>query len=170
MTTENNGETLSSQKLRKLEEIEGIIQEYENSLVGSPYQNNEFEKFLKLTRQELEKMTDHECFMAAYNIGQQILYIQRKLNKESARVKWCAATLNALVSNRWNNYSEMIKYEIKVNMIIKEDDFLESVNKLKNMAEQRIERLNNITINLKYMSDILTEMGRSKRWEKKNNE
>lgn len=168
MTNQANGETQSEEYSSRLDDLEKIIQEYENSLIGAPYNNAEYEQYLKLNRKQIELMDDNECFSSSYMIAQQILYVQRQINRDSARVKWCNATTNALSASHWNDYDQFTKGEIKLQLIIRDNDFLQKVQKIKNIAEQRIERFHNITLNLKYMSDILMEIGKSKRWNKKN--
>ena len=170
MTTETTGEQKSPADLKLLEDLESILQEYENILLGEPVGDQEYEKYMNLKRSEIDKMSDTDCFFASYQLARHILYIQRKINKESARVKWCNATTNTIASKKWDEFSNCWKTDIRLQMIIRNNDFLEKVNVVKNNAEQRTERLNNIVINLKYMSDTLMEMGKSKRWEKKNNE
>ena len=170
MTSQTTGDPQYEVSLKVLDDLEKIIQEYENSLISTPHYNEDYEKYIKLTRQQIELMEHQECFAASYLINQQILFIQRNINRDSARIKWCIATTNALCASHWNDYDQFTKSEIKTQLIIKDNDFLQKVQKVKNIAEQRIERFSNITINLKYMSDVLTEIGKSKRWEKKNNE
>lgn len=168
MTNQIVGDQQSSDTLKQLDDIEKILEEYENALIGPTHTNAEYEKYMQLSKQELDTLSEEECMHGSYSISQQIIYIQRQVNKHSARIKWCAAVTNSIAAKHWDDYDKYLKAEIRIQLICKQNDFLQKVDKIRNLAEQRLERFNNITMGMKYMSDILLEMGKTKRWSKKN--
>lgn len=168
MTEPIAGEKESEPSLKKLEAIESILNEYEKCLIGEASASQEYEKFLSLNRSQIEALSAEECFFGSYTLAQQMLFVQRKINREQARMKWCSNVTNYLVASKWGEYSDFIKADIKIALISKNDDILEKVSKIKNAAEQRVERFMGIIGNIKYISDVLLEIGKTKRWNNKN--
>lgn len=162
------GEKESEPSLKKLDAIEEILNEYEKCLIGEAVESPEYTKFLALNRDQIEALSPDECFFGSYTLSQQMLFIQRKINREQARLKWCSNVTNYLVAAKWGEYGDFIKADIKIALISKNDDILEKIHKIKNSAEQRVERFVGIIGNVKYMSDILLEIGKTKRWNSKN--
>ena len=82
-----------------------------------------------------------------------------------ARCKWCEELINHTVASRANNFDKYTKWEVKVNSVIREDDFIQKVWRVKRIAEGRITILTDTVRDVRRQADTLLELGRRRRNE-----
>ena len=119
-----NGENQLS--IDRLEEFVGKLDGYMSDVIHVE-PNPEVEKILSLTAFELKSLTSEECCEKAYAIYNYCNFLQNKHNKEVAKSKWCEEFIYYAVSKVSNQFDKYTKWEVKVNSVIREDDFVQKV-------------------------------------------
>lgn len=143
-----------------------ILDEYEKSIGLPVYKNdtfseNELNKYLTMNRDIVEKLTPEDCAIISYRLGQFSFHIQRSINRELARYNWAEETIKETIADELNNYKGY-GYVEKSIQAIKHNDRSQSLNKIKNYAKQRSDRLSYLANGIKNLSDILLSIQRNK--------
>lgn len=143
-----------------------ILDEYERSL-GLPAYNNdifpedELNQYLTMNRDAIEKLNPEDCAQISYRLGQFSFHIQRSLNRELARYNWADEVTKETIADELNNYKGYGYIEKSI-QAIKHNDKAQSLNKIKNYAKQRSDRLSYLANGIKNLSDILLSIQRNK--------
>ena len=157
-----NGDKLLS--IDKLDEFMANLDNYMSDVVQVE-PNAEVEKILNLTGFELKSLTSEECCEKAYVLYSYCGFLQKRHNAEVARLKWCEGFINHTVASRSNNFDKFTKWEVKVNHVIKEDDFVQKVWRVKRVAEGRVTLLFDTVRDVRRQADTLLELSRRKNSE-----
>lgn len=145
---------------------DNILDEYENS-IGLPryaptlMSENELSKYLSMSRDEIEKLTPEDCGQIAYRLSQFSFHTQRTINREQARYDWSEEVIKETIADEINNYKGY-GYIEKSMQAIKHNDKAQSLNKIKNYAKQRINRLSYLANSINNMSNILLNIQKLK--------
>jgi hypothetical protein len=150
----------------QINEWDKILDEYENTLglgIYKPDQflDNELNKYLFMSRDELEKLTPEDCASSSYRLAQFAFHIQRSINRELARYNWAEENIKETIADELNNYKGY-GYLEKASQAIKHNDKANALNKIKKYAKQRSDRLQYIANNIKNLSDILLSILKTK--------
>jgi len=143
-----------------------ILDEYEKS-IGLPayksdiFSENELNDYLTMNRDAIEKLNPEDCAQISYRLGQFSFHIQRSINRELARYNWAEETIKETIADELNNYKGY-GYVEKSIQAIKHNDRSQSLNKIKNYAKQRSDRLSYLANGIKNLSDILLSIQRNK--------
>ena len=148
----------------KLDEFMANLDNYMSDVVQVE-PNAEVEKILNLTGFELKSLTSEECCEKAYVLYSYCGFLQKRHNAEVARLKWCEGFINHTVASRSNNFDKFTKWEVKVNHVIKEDDFVQKVWRVKRVAEGRVTLLFDTVRDVRRQADTLLELSRRKNSE-----
>ena len=154
-----NGENQLS--IDRLEEFVGKLDAYMSDVVYVE-PNSEVEKILSLTAFELKSLTSEECCEKAYAIYNYCNFIQKKHNKEVAKSKWCEEFINYAVSKVSNQFDKYTKWEVKVNSVIREDDFVQKVWRVKRVIDGNVTSSSDIIRDIRKQADTLLELSRRK--------
>ena len=154
-----NGENQLS--IDRLEEFVGKLDAYMSDIVHVE-PNSEVEKILSLTAFELKSLTSEECCEKAYAIYNYCNFIQKKHNKEVAKSKWCEEFINYAVSKVSNQFDKYTKWEVKVNSVIREDDFVQKVWRVKRVIDGNVTSSSDIIRDIRKQADTLLELSRRK--------
>ena len=154
-----NGENQLS--IDRLEEFVGKLDAYMSDIVHVE-PNSEVEKILSLTAFELKSLTSEECCEKAYAIYNYFNYLQKKHNKEVAKSKWCEEFINYAVSKVSNQFDKYTKWEVKVNSVIREDDFVQKVWRVKRVIDGNVTSSSDIIRDIRKQADTLLELSRRK--------
>tara|TARA_Y100000401_G_scaffold51050_1_gene39930 strand:- start:280 stop:759 length:480 start_codon:yes stop_codon:yes gene_type:complete len=154
-----NGENQLS--IDRLEEFVGKLDGYMSDIVHVE-PNSEVEKILSLTAFELKSLTSEECCEKAYAIYNYCNFIQKKHNKEVAKSKWCEEFINYAVSKVSNQFDKYTKWEVKVNSVIREDDFVQKVWRVKRVIDGNVTSSSDIIRDIRKQADTLLELSRRK--------
>ena len=114
-----------------------------------------------MDRKSLESLSPEDCGQIAYRLGQYAFYIQRTINRETARYNWADETIKEVIADELNNYKGY-GYVEKSIQAIKHNDKAEALNAIKKYAKQRTDRLLYIATSIKNLSDILLSIQRNK--------
>ena len=154
-----NGENQLS--IDRLEEFVGKLDGYmSDGIHVAP--NPEVEKILSLTAFELKSLTSEECCEKAYAIYNYCNFLQKKHNKEVAKSKWCEEFINYAVSKVSNQFDKYTKWEVKVNSVIREDDFVQKVWRVKRVIDGNVTSSSDIIRDIRKQADTLLELSRRK--------
>tara|TARA_B100000519_G_C14194796_1_gene414895 strand:+ start:686 stop:1165 length:480 start_codon:yes stop_codon:yes gene_type:complete len=154
-----NGENQLS--IDRLEEFVGKLDGYMSDVIHVE-PNPEVEKILSLTAFELKSLTSEECCEKAYAIYNYCNFLQKKHNKEVAKSKWCEEFINYAVSKVSNQFDKYTKWEVKVNSVIREDDFVQKVWRVKRVIDGNVTSSSDIIRDIRKQADTLLELSRRK--------
>ena len=154
-----NGENQLS--IDRLEEFVGKLDGYMSDVIHVE-PNPEVEKILSLTAFELKSLTSEECCEKAYAIYNYCNFLQKKHNKEVAKSKWCEEFINYAVSKVSNQFDKYTKWEVKVNSVIREDDFVQKVWRVKRVIDVNVTSSSDIIRDIRKQADTLLELSRRK--------
>lgn len=128
--------------------------------------NPEVDTILALNSLQLEKLSPTQCGEYAFILSQFALYVQLESNKYKIISDWCDNSINRLLSKEYNNYGDKwTPYEVKKGMFINGNDTGKKLIDIKKEYTTKLEAWNNIANTIKFMSDKLTELQRSKKRE-----
>jgi|TARA_Y100000401_G_scaffold53327_1_gene41885 hypothetical protein len=145
----------------KLDEFMDKLDNYMSDIIHVD-PNPEIEKVLSLTSFELKSLTPEECCEKAYAIYNYCNFLQKKHNKELARAKWCEEFINYAVSKVSNQFDKYTKWEVKVNSVIREDDFVQKVWRVKRVIDGNVTSSSEIIRDIRKQADTLLELSRRK--------
>ena len=145
----------------RLEEFVGRLDAYMSDVVHVE-PNSEVEKILSLTGFELKSLTSEECCEKAYAIYNYCNFLQKKHNKEVAKAKWCEEFINYAVPKVSNQFDKYTKWEVKVNSVIREDDFVQKVWRVKRVIDGNVASSLDIIRDIRKQADTLLELSRRK--------
>lgn len=155
--------SLAKNKLYKLDEI---LDEYEKSIglpqYSSPGTEDELNQYLSMSRDELEKLTPEVCSHLVYRLSQYAFYLKRLFNREKTRVIWARQELMNIVAKASNSYDKFTKFDVKVSLITNDDEYAMSLQKILTYAEERVQRLEELAIYIKHLSDSMKNMQAAK--------
>ena len=154
-----NGENQLS--IDKLEEFIQNIDNYMSDVI-SVEPNKEVEKILNLSSFELKSLTSEECCEKAYAIFNYCNFLQKKHNKELARLKWCDEFISHIVASKSHHFDKFTKWEVKVNCVIREDEFTQKVWRVKLIVEGNVTASTDIIRDVRRQADTLLELSRKK--------
>ena len=143
-----------------------ILDEYEQTIGLPKYKNDslpetELNEYLTMNRDAIEKLNPEDCAQISYRLGQFSFHIQRSINRELARYNWAEEIMKETIADELNSYKGY-GYVEKSIQAIKHNDKAQSLNKIKNYAKQRSDRLSYLANGIKNLSDILLSIQRNK--------
>ena len=158
---------MKGEKELSIDKLDIFIQDLENYIKGEGVlnvkSNPEVEKILNLTGVELKSLTPEECCQKAFVVQGYCNFLQKVYNKHLARFKWCEEFINHMVAGRADGFDKFTKWEVKVNHVIKEDDFAQNVWRVKRAAEGKVTLLSDTIRDIRRQADTLIELSRRRR-------
>lgn len=164
MKTQNTGERKLNAADRLKSFLDGI-DSYINAKNITPTKfNTEFALAETLSMENLDKLTQDECFNHAYQLYQYADHIGHERAQCENVIRWCETSLQSIISEQlssgvWDTYA---KHETKVATILRNDDLAKRINDWKMTAEGRLENIKNREYNVRRKADILIEKGKRK--------
>ncbi len=149
MSQESSGQTNLEMQLDK------ILDEYVNSRGATNQFTGDVSEYLLMDRDDLEAMSREDRHTAALRLSQFSIYVQRLINRERARINWASSVINSVASKYWDNYSEMIKADIKIYKIAAENPTVDKAIKIRNNAQIRVDELDGVALLVRNFSDIM---------------
>jgi hypothetical protein len=150
----------------KLAKIDQVLDEYEKKAglpaCKSPGTEDELEKLLSMDRTSMEGLYAENCAEIGYRLAQYAFYVQRLFNREKTRVIWAKQQLAETIAKSLGDYDKFTKHEVKVSLIIKENTYAESLQKILTYAEQRAQRLEFLATSIKNIADAMKNMQMAK--------
>ena len=158
---------MNGEKELSIDKLDIFIQDLENYIKGEGVlnvkSNPEVEKILNLTGVELKSLTPEECCQKAFVVQGYCNFLQKIYNKHLARFKWCEEFINHIVAGRADGFDKFTKWEVKVNHVIREDDFAQNIWRVKRVAEGKVTLLSDTIRDIRKQADTLIELSRRSR-------
>lgn len=150
----------------QVNEWDRILDEYENSIGLGTYKSDilseeELNKYLLMSRDELEKTTPEICGEIAYRLGQFSFHVQRSVNREISRANWAEESIKETIADEINEYKGY-GYIEKSYQAIKHNEKAQALQKIKKYAKQRSDRLQYLANSIKHLSDIMLSIQKAK--------
>lgn len=135
----------------------------ENKLDISRINHDKCEELLNLSYDELKSLSAADLLAGSYVLAGYSDFINKEHSKLKAIVDYAISSINYIVAPVIDNYGDnYVKYEKKYNLAIRENPLANKLNELKNEASLKLQSLENKALNMKRMSDIMSELSRRK--------
>lgn len=135
----------------------------ENKLDISRINHDKCEELLNLSYDELKALSAIDLLAGSYVLAGYSDFINKEHSKLKAIVDYSINSINYIVAPVIDNYGDnYVKYEKKYNLAIRENPLANKLNELKNEAGLKLQSLENKALNIKRMSDIMSELSRRK--------
>lgn len=135
----------------------------ENKLDISRINHDKCEELLNLSYDELKTLSAIDLLAGSYVLAGYSDFINKEHSKLKAIVDYSINSINYIVAPVIDNYGDnYVKYEKKYNLAIRENPLANKLNELKNEAGLKLQLLENKALNIKRMSDIMSELSRRK--------
>lgn len=126
--------------------------------------NQDFAIAETLTLEDMDKLTQQDCFNHAYQLYQFADHVAKEKAHCENVVRWCNNNLQSIISfevhsGEWGEYT---KHETKVATILRNDELANRINDWKMTAEGRLENIKSREYNVRRKADILFEKGKRK--------
>jgi len=159
----NGDEDSNKQSAKELAaRVDRMLEEYECSL-GIKNKNPHIaaEKYFELSHEEIMKMSGEQCHEGAVILAQFSFFLQRSINVELGRVNWCNNLIDRTICQAMKSYNSPTAMERKM-LAIRENDFALSLEKLKNAAQSKSDRLNYLSSKVDGLSLRFADLGQAK--------
>lgn len=157
----NNGETKLITAKEKIEDFIEKLDQFTNET------NTKFatfrEEFLlaaNMSMEELKKLNKEELFDYAYILYGYASYIQDQINRQTVVFNLCKDQIEKMVAKYNDKFNPYTKHEVRMQMIVVENEYATSIDSYKQVAESRIQELQGKAYELKRKGDILMEKGK----------
>jgi hypothetical protein len=157
-----NGEIKLNASERLKEFTQGIQNYIDCKNLGPPKFTAEHVLPEMYTTENLEKLTQDECFNGAFMLHQYADYISSEKASQEVVIKWCEKALNTIISTETEDMSQYTKYEMKVAHVLKTHDLAKKIDEWKSVAEGRITAIGNKEYSVRKKADCLMEKGKKK--------
>lgn len=139
------------------EQLDKILADYESTVnIKLPELEEDYSPYLRMDRDYLEALSREQKLSIALQLSQYAAYIQRMQNREKARLSFANGIIANIAAKHWFEYDKFLKYDVRVELIAKENPTMSKAIKLKNNADLRIVLLDDIARSVRHISDILT--------------
>jgi hypothetical protein len=143
--------------------LEGIDRYITAENIAPTKFNPQFAIAETLTLEQMEKLTQDECFNYAYQLYQYADHIAWCRSQSENVTRWCKENLGSILASEVTQIEvQFMKYETKVDLIKRENDIARNINEWLMTAESRLELLKSREYNIRRKADILIEKGKRK--------
>ena len=143
--------------------MERILTEYHRQVgLGNPSVENEIERFINMSTVEMRKLEPVECGEASAVLNQAALHIQLEIGKLQARLGWCRESIDFIICNSVQQYSQYMSKEHKRAAAIKGDDAAMKFQQCLMDTQLRLDALQFIPQQLRALSDSFIALQRAK--------
>jgi hypothetical protein len=160
MPTEKTSQENSIDKL-----MESLDRFLDDRHIFSVNVDNNLEDLLDVDRDALKTMSFEECGENAVLLAKYAYYIQRLVNKETAAIHLIEASLDSIVGKYFGSYKGskwVSKDEVRLR-IISDNDAAKEYNRLRVLAQARIDELSYLANRVQFMSQTFLDLQQSKR-------
>lgn len=150
----------------KVVELENMLADYNRSLgTAAITKDKDIEVVLEFTHEEIRSLGWEDCGIWSFRLARYAAFLQKEINRHSAKYKWAEHNIKIIVAKNQNNYGDKYtKYEVRRDMIIADNAYAQVLNKLLLQSMLRIEELNFLSTRIHTMSNILQDMSKSKKY------
>ena len=155
-----NGEEESSIVDNEYKKLEEVLNEYLNKSGLLLKMNIEGAEYLKMSSDEIRRMTAEDLGIAAVVLQQYAFHVQKMHNHEVAIVNWCDTNIKRRVA-RFK--TSVTYYNEKIQQVIHQDKFAAKLADIKRASEARVDSLQYISGNIKSYAETFLELQKTKR-------
>lgn len=143
------------------------LSEYENNigLTNIKYSDN-VKQFLELNADQLRGMSAEECNIGSFELSRYASMIQKECNTANRDLYWAKHNLEIIVSKNADGFDKYKKFEERRGLVIAENEYAQSLNKLILESELRIQTLNFLSGKINTIANYLSELAQTKRYQK----
>jgi hypothetical protein len=148
-----------------MEKIQEALDDYERSLgllSTSNIDSAEINGYFTMTRDQINSLSPLDANEIAVRLIQYCIYIQKEHNKEQSRFNWSVAEITKYVSDKLDQISGYVKYENKVYLLAKQDEFLAKLTAIRDYAQVRLDRLTYLATSVRNLADCFINCSRTK--------
>ena len=114
-----------------------------------------------LSTEQLERLTQDDCFNFAYHLYQYADHLARERAHCENVARWCDNSLQGIIAEAIPDMmGDYVKHDTKVATIIRNNEIAGRINEWKLTAEGRLENLKSREYNVRRKADILIEKGK----------
>jgi len=114
-----------------------------------------------LSTEQLERLTQDDCFNFAYHLYQYADHLARERAHCENVARWCDNSLQSIIAEAIPDMmGDYVKHDTKVATIIRNNEIAGRINEWKLTAEGRLENLKSREYNVRRKADILIEKGK----------
>lgn len=146
----------------KVQKINELLDSYEEQL-GLPRfdkYGQDVKKYLEMSKSEIEGLTPILCAEISVLLVQYAFYIQRAVNKEVAILNWAKKNLSYSAAPKAKQYKGSFSQQEA--QAVMEDEYCKKLLTLINKTEQRVDRLQFLSNNIKAISEQLNRLQQAK--------
>lgn len=125
--------------------------------------NPDIDRYMKCSREDLQRMSAGECLEVANLLIREATYIQQQINQNNAKINWIQARINKRTTEQWNDFDKYMPFEQKKMCAIQGDDSLLDLYKTYLTLSTQNELVLYIPTYLRALADNLLEISRVKR-------
>lgn len=120
----------------------------------------EFLLYANMSKEKMDQLNQQELFDAAYMLYSYASYIQDQINRQKVVYDLCNNQLEKLVAKNNNSFSQYTKHDAKIQLIIADNEYANTIDSYRQIACARIQELDGKVYELKRKADILIEKGK----------
>lgn len=149
--------------MQHMEKVTKALNDYELSK-GLPLiqPNNEAEKYLNISREEMRKMYPDECGEASALLAQFAFHIQRACNEELARMNWAEDVIKRTIANELSQY-RAASYEERKLQAIQGNDYAFKLDQIRTWAKARYDRISYLPSKIEFLAQTFRDLQQMKR-------
>ena len=141
--------------------IENLNDYIEQKAIEVTEINYEVKDTLNLTEKQLRELTEEECLEKAFCLIGYCDYIHILHRQNQIKLDWCNGYLALMVSE--HKYPQYTKWELKIPILISENELASKVSEAKSVAQSRAVMLKEKLIFMQDQIDILKKLAYTKR-------
>jgi hypothetical protein len=149
-----------------MEQVQAALDVYERSL-GFLHINTvdeaEINNYFTMTRDQIDNLSPLDTNEIAIRLNQFAFFIQKQYNVEQSRLSWCESEINKYSADKLNDVGgQYCKFETKLYLIAKQDEFLNKLLSIRNYAKERLDRLTYLSSSIKNLADTFLSCSKIK--------
>ena len=121
--------------------------------------------YLSMSEDELAKLTPEELCLAEIKLNVYALTIQKYSNTATAIRNWADRCLNLVVAQQYNNFDKWMKYEVRRDSVILNDEYARRLSEVANEQVLIIEEMAYLSQSIHHISDAFGRFSRIRRVE-----
>ena len=116
----------------RLKEFTQGIQNYiDCKNLGPPKFTAEYVLPEMFTTENLERLTQDECFNSAFMLYQYADYVNSEKGSQEVVIKWCEKALNTIICTETEDMSQYTRHDMKVAHVLRSHDLAKKIDEWK---------------------------------------
>lgn len=149
-----------------MEKVQSALDDYESSLGllhNHIIDETEINSYFNMKRNDIDQLSPLDCNEISIRLNQYAFFIQRNHNVEQSRFDWAETEIGKYASDKIDQIGgQYTKYDNKVWLLAKQDEYLNKLLAIKNYSRQRLDRLQYLSASIKNLADSFFSVSRIK--------